>query len=129
MIAGITQDNTSSLVGTSRYWYGLPPWPMSQYAFTRQFDAGQYLQTLFFSQQPTEQNPPPAFFVEINALSILKDTLTPVQSDAGAISDGLTRLLIGRLWPSDVQQTTQTTTSSSTAGADTLIGQLLNSIA
>jgi len=130
MIAGISPDPvTKSLLGLTSYLYGPPSALADQFTQASVFNAGQYLSSLFFpSNQPTELNPPPAYFVEINALGILKDSLAPVQSDPGSFSDGLSRLLIGRLWPSDVQPAQQADTGSLNVDTGALIGQLLDTV-
>ena len=117
----------SPFSGSSSYWSSLLP--TTQFAFTRQFDAGQYLRTLFFTEFATADQLSPAFFVELKALEVLQDSITPIQTDAGAITDGLTRLLISRFWPSDAQQSSQSAASISPTSGENLVGQLFNQIA
>lgn len=131
MVGGISQALVSTVVGLPRYWYGLPPWPSGQYAFTRQFDAGKYLTSLFFPDaQSTVDQLNPAYFIELNALSILQEALAPQQSDPGAQTDPLNQLVSNLLWPSDWPQLAQPNAGAAPepAGGNP-IGQVLNIIA
>lgn len=117
----------SPFSGSSNYWSSLLP--TNQFAFTRLFDTGQYLRTLFASEFASPDQFSPAFFVELKALEVLQDSITPLQTDAGAITDGITRLLIARFWPSDAQQSSQSAASVSPTSGESLVGQLFNQIA
>lgn len=131
MIAGITPDPvTKSLLGITSTLYSPPSVAANQYSLATQFDAGRYLRSLFFSEsQLTDLHPSPAYFVELNALSILKESLTPVQSDPGSLTNGLAGLLTGRQWPTDIQPPAQSNGSSLGSDTSALIGQLINTLA
>lgn len=136
MIGGVNSSMygssaVSTSVGTSRYWYGLPQWPAGQNAYRRQFDAGQYLNTLFLGGGDSQSLVDPSGYVNSQTLSGLKDLFTPIALREGDPIDIAAELLNSRVWPTqwpaNVPQS-QPTTTDLTGGAD-LVGQILNILA
>ena len=129
MIAGIQQNSLTTTLGRS--WYGLPQWPAGQPAFGRQFDAGQFLSELFFpSTQPVPERVGTPYYVELRALSVLQDQLTPPSPAALGTEDALTKLIAGRLWPTLWQSDSQTSPDSTLPLRQVeLIGRLIDQVA
>jgi hypothetical protein len=130
MIVGIDQNNIVTSLGGS--WYGLAPLPSEPYAWRRPFDAGQFLTDLFFPNVVPPQNPlDTPFFVELNALSILKDQLTPPTPEPQRTEDALTKLIASRMWPTNwppASSPSAMPVQTLDAGSS-LLGQILNIVA
>jgi hypothetical protein len=130
MITGVDQQSIFTSLG--RYWYGLPPWPTGQYAWRRQFDAGQYLSDLFFPNMQPPANPLESpFFIELNALAILQDQLTLGPAEPESTEDALAKLIAGRLWPTNWPPSTGPHASpvQTLSDGSPLLGQILNILA
>lgn len=133
MVGGVSSSVVSTGVGTSRYWYGLPPWPSGQNAFRRQFDASQYLNTLFFpsQQQQLQSLTDPAGYAGTQALSTLKELFTPIALRDGDPIDPTAEILNSRVWPTQWPANVPPGDPSTAGlmGGTELVGQLLNILA
>ncbi len=133
MVGGVSSSVVSTGVGTSRYWYGLPSGPSGQNAFQRQFDASQYLNTLFFpsQQQQLQSLTDPSAYVGTEALATLKELFTPIALRDGDPVDPTTEILNSVVWPTQWPANVPQGESSAAGlvSGTELVGQILNILA
>ncbi len=129
MIVALPQVDIVNSFGRS--WYGLPPLPSGMAAWSRQFDTGQYLRDLFFPNVLPPQNPLTPAYLELNALAILQDQLTPPTIEPISAEDTLTKLISGRLWPTNWPPATGPNAApvQTLNDGSPLLGQILNIVA
>jgi hypothetical protein len=127
MIAGTNPNNIVTAATSS--WYGLAPLPSEPYAWRRPFDAGQFLSDLFFPNAAPPASPlDTPFYLELNALSILKNELTPPAPEPQRTEDALTKLIASRMWPTNWPPSTPAIAEpvQTIGSGSALLGQILN---